>query len=131
MHKIAIQAWWPWSVADYTSAQRFAAFCERHPQKWSFSAGNVGCSERPLLRMPLTECGEMLSRCMISHRPRPSSPDSNFMHNAGRESQRQFRNKTTSTSVILTISTIIYRVSLRWDYLLCSFKSYNYYKCQF
>ena len=30
--------------------------------------------------MPLTECGEMLSRCIISHRPRPSSPDSNFMH---------------------------------------------------
>jgi hypothetical protein len=28
-------------MADYTSAQRFATFCERHPQEWSFSAGNV------------------------------------------------------------------------------------------
>ena len=28
-------------MADYTSARRFAAFCERHPQEWSFSAGNV------------------------------------------------------------------------------------------
>ena len=40
-HKIAKRARWPWSVADYTSAQRFAAFCEWHPQEWSFSAGNV------------------------------------------------------------------------------------------
>ena len=43
-------------------------------------------------RHPLTECGETLSRCIISHRPRPSSPDSSFMHNAGRESLRQFLN---------------------------------------
>ena len=29
----------------------------------------------------------------ISHRPWPSSPDSNFMDNAGRESLRQFHNR--------------------------------------
>ena len=46
----------------------------------------VTSREKPLLRMPLTECGETLSR----PQPRPSSPNSNFMHNAGRERLRQF-----------------------------------------
>ena len=44
-----------------------------HPQVYLTSR------ERTLLRMPLTECGETLSRCIISHRPRPSSPDRNFI----------------------------------------------------
>ena len=62
--KIAIRAWWPWSVADYTSAQRFAAFCEWHPQEWSFSAGNVDCpylERRVLYSVALPRCSHNLN----------------------------------------------------------------------
>ena len=63
-------------MAEFSSARRFAVMCV-----WS---------ERPLLKMPRTDDVEMSIRRELCYRPRRSMPDNRDLHNAGRESLRQF-----------------------------------------
>ena len=47
-------------------------------------------TERTLLKMPHLDGGETPSRREFSHRPRPSSPNNNFLYNTGRENLNHF-----------------------------------------
>ena len=65
-----------------------------HSQEWSFSAGNVDQQRKTTPEDAVHRMRRNVEQMYNQPQTTASSPDSNFMHNAGRESLRQFLNGT-------------------------------------